>query len=116
MSRSRLSATALIIVALFVAARNASAQNNSSGAPPEIGFTVSMSKPSTHLLEVEMRLRAQSLPSQLNLIMPVWSPGSYLIREFERNVQDFAVTDAATSRALPWQKTNKDTWRVETGG
>ena len=74
-----------------------------------------MSKPHTHLLEVEMHLRATRFPAQLNLIMPVWAPGSYLIREYGRHVQDFAAKDAQGS-ALRWQKANKYTWRVETGG
>src|SRR5215210_509390 len=111
-------AVSCALVVLLMAAPNvAVAQENREGATPEISFTVSMSKPHTHLLEVEMRLRAARLPAQLDLIMPVWAPGSYLIREFERHVQDFAVTDAAGGgRALRWQKTNKNTWRVETGG
>src|SRR5947209_5547142 len=101
---------------LLCAPFNATAQNNPVDAQPEISFTVSMSKPYTHLLEVEMRVRRTlQLPPQVNLIMPVWTPGSYLIREFERNVQDFAAVDAS-GRALLWQKTNKDTWRVETNG
>jgi predicted metalloprotease with PDZ domain len=91
------------------------AQDSRATATPEISFTVSMSKPHTHLLEVEMHLRATRFPAQLNLIMPVWAPGSYLIREYGRHVQDFAAKDAQGS-ALRWQKTNKSTWRVETGG
>lgn len=107
--------SAVVVLLLFVPFR-AAAQNNQAGETPEISFTVSMSKPYTHLLEVEMRLRRTSqLPQQIDLIMPVWTPGSYLIREFERNVQDFAAADAS-GRELRWQKTNKDTWRVETNG
>jgi predicted metalloprotease with PDZ domain len=111
----------LLALVAFLLAATSFAQGEAQprvGAPPEISYTVSMSKPYTHLLEVEMRLRAPGrLPSQLNLIMPVWSPGSYLIREFERHVQDFMVSDTAGGgRALRWQKTNKNTWRVETDG
>jgi predicted metalloprotease with PDZ domain len=47
--------------------------------------------------------------------MPVWTPGSYLIREFARNVQDFAASTAA-NQPLKWEKTNKNTWRVVTNG
>ncbi|HKC64616.1 MAG TPA: PDZ domain-containing protein, partial [Pyrinomonadaceae bacterium] len=108
-----------VLAFLLCASFNVAAQigpNDQVTAPPEISFTVSMSKPYTHLLEVEMRIRgAAKLPLQINLIMPVWTPGSYLIREFERNVQDFAAVDAS-GHALSWQKTNKDTWRVETAG
>jgi predicted metalloprotease with PDZ domain len=106
----------LVAVLLFIGSAIASAQDNRAGGrQPEISFTVSMSKPYTHLLEVEMRLEDALLPAQVNLIMPVWTPGSYLVREFARHVQDFAATDAV-GHALSWQKINKDTWRIETGG
>ncbi|HJU53174.1 MAG TPA: hypothetical protein VJ715_01335, partial [Pyrinomonadaceae bacterium] len=101
---------------LFLTAYAATAQDRRTGAQPDIRFTVSMPRPHTHLLEVEMRVAMSRLPAQVNLVMPVWAPGSYLIREFERHVQDFEATDAASGRALSWAKTNKNTWRVETRG
>src|SRR6476661_3104510 len=61
--------------------------------PPTIAYTVGMSKPATHMLEVEMRVSSGQLPASLELKMPVWTPGSYLIREYARHVQDFAVKD-----------------------
>ncbi|HZI46863.1 MAG TPA: hypothetical protein VFD75_03650, partial [Pyrinomonadaceae bacterium] len=62
-----------------------------------ISFTVSMSKPYTHLLEVEMRITETSATAVTEnvLVMPVWTPGSYLIREFERHVQNFTAVDAS---------------------
>src|SRR5262249_24193741 len=83
----------------------------------EISFTVSMSKPYTHLLEVEMRVQIPAnlnVPNETDLVMPVWTPGSYLIREFERHVQDFAAD--VNDRPLEWTKVNKNTWRVKTNG
>ncbi|CAN5175346.1 PDZ domain-containing protein [soil metagenome] len=84
-------------------------------AAPEISYTVSMSKPYTHLLEVEMRLKAANLPAQAEIKMPVWTPGSYLIREYARHVQDFAVENAGGNK-LPWRKINKNTWQIDTNG
>src|SRR5882724_5700746 len=84
----------------------------------DILFTVSMPRPWTHLLEVEMRLQipaSLNVPNETDLIMPVWTPGSYLIREFERNVQDFVASDA-NGRPLAWTKIDKNTWRVNTNG
>jgi predicted metalloprotease with PDZ domain len=80
-----------------------------------ISFTVSMSKPHTHLLEVEMRIAefGATAISEDVLVMPVWTPGSYLIREFERHVQNFSAVDAS-GRALPWEKINKNSWRIRT--
>lgn len=79
---------------------------------PEIAYTVSMSKPATHLLEVEMRLKYSSPADTVELKMPVWTPGSYLIREYARHVQDFAVSSGA-GQPLKWEKINKNTWKIE---
>ena len=87
---------------------------NSQTAAPEIRYTVSMSKPWTHLLEVEMRLKWSSAVNNFELKMPVWTPGSYLVREYARHVQDFAAKNAAGS-SLQWEKINKNTWRVRGG-
>jgi predicted metalloprotease with PDZ domain len=85
---------------------------------PQIAFTVSMPKPHTHMLEVEVRIKHRAdatAPAEERLMMPVWTPGSYLIREFERHVQDFAANDAG-GNPLQWEKLNKNTWRVVTKG
>ena len=86
--------------------------------PPEIAFTVSMARPHTHLFDIDVSVKrgpAATAPSEELLVMPVWTPGSYLVREFERNVQDFAAIDAA-GKPLNWEKINKNTWRITTNG
>ncbi|MEP6924215.1 MAG: PDZ domain-containing protein [Pyrinomonadaceae bacterium] len=82
---------------------------------PDISYTVSMSKPWTHLLEVEMRLRYQDGPGKADIVMPVWTPGSYLIREYERHVLDFAAENQHGDKLI-WEKINKNTWRIDSGG
>ena len=125
-SRSLVPALALFVALYSCAATLTFAQPTTRRAPaapasqraaaaPDISFTVSMPRPHTHLLEVEMRVRMTTAQPNLNLLMPVWTPGSYLIREFERHVQDFAAADAG-GRQLEWMKTNKNTWRINTGG
>lgn len=100
------------LILLCALASKAAAQSSN----PEIAFTVSMSKPHTHMLEVEVRVkRSGPAPNEETLVMPVWTPGSYMVREFARHVQDFAGTDAA-QQPLKWEKTNKNSWRVQTNG
>ena len=85
-------------------------------AAPEISFTVAMPRPHTHLLEVQVAVkRTVDGPAEESLVMPVWTPGSYLVREFARHVQDFAATNAS-GQPLKWEKINKNTWRIATGG
>ena len=86
-----------------------------SASVPEISYLISMPKPWTHLLEVEMRMKWPQMPAQAELKMPVWTPGSYLIREYARHVQDFSVRDSG-GKDLAWRKTNKNTWQIDTGG
>jgi predicted metalloprotease with PDZ domain len=100
-------AIAIVIVALSISASYAQT------ATPDISFTVSMSQPWTHLLEVEMRVDKTPNSNEVDLVMPVWTPGSYMIREFERHVQDFVADDGAR-RSFEWTKIDKNTWRVKT--
>jgi predicted metalloprotease with PDZ domain len=118
-TKSLVIAASLLMLALAWGGARAQTGERERAVPanaPEIAYTVSMTRPHTHLLEVEARMRyASSSTSTVDLLMPVWTPGSYLVREFERHVQDFAAQDA-TGRSLAWSKLNKNTWRVELNG
>jgi predicted metalloprotease with PDZ domain len=74
---------------------------------------LSIPAPSTHLVEVETVLTANAgaLPPEVILFMPVWSPGSYLVREYARHVEGLTATDPARAT-----KVRKNAWRIETGG
>lgn len=91
------------------------AMNTANQAAPDIFYTVSMPKPWTHLLEVQMNVNWTQMPDKLEVKMPVWTPGSYLVREYARHVQDFKATDQ-TGKALMWEKINKNTWQIDTRG
>lgn len=78
---------------------------------PRIAYTLAMPRPHTHLFEVSVAVDGWSEPA-LELVLPSWTPGSYMIREYARHVQDFAAeSDGHKAR---WQKTAKDCWRIET--
>ena len=78
---------------------------------PTIHCTVSMPQPQTHLFHVEVAVQGFDQASY-DFVMPSWTPGSYLIREFARHVQEFQALDAASQQPLPWRKHAKNTWRV----
>jgi predicted metalloprotease with PDZ domain len=78
---------------------------------PMIHYHVAMPKPETHLFEVTLRLVGYPLPI-LDLKLPVWSPGSYLVREYARHLQDFAAF--TSDKPLSWQKISKNHWQIET--
>lgn len=78
-----------------------------------IRYTLRFPAPHTHYVEVEAAIPTSGR-AEVEVYMATWTPGSYLIREYERNVE--AVTAAAGARALTVAKSTKNRWKVATGG
>ncbi|MEO8209996.1 MAG: PDZ domain-containing protein [bacterium] len=76
----------------------------------EINYSISFQKPYTHYCEVEISL---SDPDQDTIVfsMPVWTPGSYLIREFSKNVENVTANNSKDEK-LPVEKINKNSWSI----
>ncbi len=81
-------------------------------AQEKIAFKVSFLEPKAHYADVEMEISGLK-QDQVDLKMPVWTPGSYLIREFAKNVEGFQV-HASSGSPLSFNKVNKNTWRINT--
>ncbi|HVP00542.1 MAG TPA: PDZ domain-containing protein [Bryobacteraceae bacterium] len=84
-----------------------------SFAAVQVAFTVSMQNPSAHTFHVRMRCEGLRAPLE-DFQMPQWSTGYYGIMNFSRYVSNFRATDGA-GRALVWDKTARNTWRVVSG-
>jgi predicted metalloprotease with PDZ domain len=82
-------------------------------AQEPVRYTLRFPAPHTHYLEVSASIPA-GRPST-DLFMAVWTPGSYLVREYARNVENFHARDAQ-GRELAWEKTRKNRWRVHSAG
>ncbi|HEX7283548.1 MAG TPA: PDZ domain-containing protein, partial [Vicinamibacterales bacterium] len=78
-----------------------------------IRYTLRFPAPHTHYVEIEAALPTGGRP-QIEVYMATWTPGSYLIREYERHVE--AVSANAAGRALNVTKSTKNRWRITTGG
>lgn len=83
-------------------------------AQEQITFKVSFSEPQAHYADIEIGLSGLK-DAQIDLKMPAWTPGSYLIREFAKNVEGFTVLSASGAK-LNFAKTDKNTWRIATAG
>lgn len=84
----------------------------SLSAQNKIAFKVSFSEPQAHYADVEMEISGIK-GEYLDLKMPVWTPGSYLIREFAKNVEGFKASGKPGTE-MSSEKINKNTWRVHT--
>ena len=79
-------------------------------AQVKIGFEVSFKEPQAHYAEVEMNIAGIATKNYVDVKMPVWTPGSYLIREFAKSVESFGAS--VGTKAVKTEKVSKNTWRV----
>lgn len=82
-------------------------------AQTKINYELSFKEPQAHYVNVQMELSGLK-KDYVDVKMPAWAPGSYLIREFAKNVEGFQAN--AAGKALKSEKINKNTWRVYTAG
>jgi predicted metalloprotease with PDZ domain len=81
--------------------------------PVKMDYFVSMEEPESHYLDV--RLECEGLAtSHTNFILPVWTPGYYLILDTPKHIVDFNVIDEQGNK-ITWSKKSKNCWVVENG-
>ncbi|MGH9203826.1 MAG: hypothetical protein ACRD2A_21575, partial [Vicinamibacterales bacterium] len=109
MLRKAVSTLACAIIVLMTVHDPSAAQ-----AVDSIRYTLRFPAPHTHYVEVEAGFPTGGRP-QIELFMAVWTPGSYLIREYERHVENLMARVPGGGPAAI-TKTRKNRWQVETGG
>jgi predicted metalloprotease with PDZ domain len=80
-----------------------------------IRYRVSMPEPQSHELHVLMEVPALPERAVFRFAMPAWAPGSYMVRDFARQVYDLEVTDER-GQPLPLERIDKQRWEVGSGG
>ncbi|HEY0553936.1 MAG TPA: PDZ domain-containing protein [Thermoanaerobaculia bacterium] len=80
--------------------------------PEPISYTLRFPAPQTHYVEVEARVPTGGRP-EIELGMAVWTPGSYLVREYSRTVEGLTAATGA-GEPLAAEKTAKNHWRIAT--
>lgn len=76
-----------------------------------IHYHLKMEKPENHYFQVEVELKDWKKKT-LDLHLPVWAPGSYLVREFAKNINLVKAKDEKGNH-LKVTKTSKNVWTVQ---
>ena len=79
----------------------------SSRAQP-IHYRIELAELKAHLFQVTLTIPQPAAQQRVSL--PVWIPGSYLVREFSKNLQKLEARQS--SRAIPAEQTDKCSWRI----
>jgi len=76
-----------------------------------IHYQISPSHPNSHLFE--LLLSFKSIPGQsYTLSLPAWLPGSYMIRNFAKNITEIYAFDS-NEQAIELTKIDKQTWSLQ---
>lgn len=104
----------LLTTILMTNPLTADAQIQDASLPEPIRHTLRFPAPQTNRLEVTSVVPTAQQPD-VELMMAVWTPGSYLIREYARNVEGIRAA-SPDGRQLTVVKSAKNRWRIATGG
>ncbi|HEX2253954.1 MAG TPA: PDZ domain-containing protein [Thermoanaerobaculia bacterium] len=105
----------VLAVVLTLAALTAPLTATADAMTEPIDYTVRFPERATHRVEVEARYPVPAGAGAVDLMMAVWTPGSYLVREYARQVETLAASTPG-GRELSAEKVAKNRWRVATGG
>lgn len=79
-----------------------------------INYKVSFAKPSNHYANVEITVKGFSDSTLISKI-PIWTPGSYLVREFAKNIENYMVLDGK-GKLVKYKKIEKNAWEIDVLG
>src|SRR5262245_8190614 len=78
-------------------------------------YVVELARPEDHLIGVTATVPVPPGATSVDVTLPTWCPGSYLIRDYARFIRDLAATDRTGARRTA-TKVDKTTWRIDAAG
>lgn len=78
-----------------------------------VQYTLYPSNPAAHIFTVSIYIENPN-PEGQRFSLPTWIPGSYMIREFSKNIVEIHAKTGDVS--IPVRQLNKNTWVVHTDG
>lgn len=80
----------------------------------DIAYTVSLNNVASQQFHITTDIKNINQP-RLDLALPTWTPGWYVVEDYGKNIIRFKVTDA-NGKWLQPRMTRKQTWSVDTKG
>lgn len=108
MKRNKRLYFSILFVCLIFGWQSAAAQKSNL----QIDYTVKLSDPATKQFHVTTDIKNIN-QSKLDLSLPTWTPGWYVIENYGKNLLRFKITDAV-GKQLIYRRTLKQTWSLGT--
>lgn len=78
----------------------------------KIRYLVEITDPKNHLAKVTLNATKESTSDKIELFLPSWSPGSYLMREYSKNIRYFKAENDK-GEVLFYKQTAKNIWEID---
>ena len=75
----------------------------------KLRYLVEIQNPETHIVKVKIDSEKPSDMDKVQFYIPSWSPGSYLMREYTKNIRSFRVLNK-TGEFLFFDQIEKGIW------
>lgn len=85
-----------------------------SEAVEPVEYRLSFPSAQNHYVDVEAEVPTGGA-AEVEVFLPVWTPGSYMVREYSRQLESFGAHNPS-GQTLTVEKTRKNRWRVQAGG
>ena len=81
-------------------------------------YEVDFSQASRHLLSISLWVQ-RATNNSVTIVFPVWTPGSYMVREYTRNIESLVVTshasiDGPMLEGIASRRIGKNSWQSDT--
>jgi predicted metalloprotease with PDZ domain len=80
----------------------------------ELTYHLSMPQPNSHYFAVKIDVKGNTANTQ-EFKLPVWTPGSYLVREFSKSLNQVKAIDI-NNKELVVNKKTKNAWEIQCAG
>jgi predicted metalloprotease with PDZ domain len=100
-----------MVLALATTALTAPTQTQSV---EPVAYTLRFPDPHTHYAVVDASIPTDGR-DRVEVMMAVWTPGSYLVREFARHIEGLSAR-SPEGEPLNVEKSRKNRWTIDTGG
>ncbi len=78
----------------------------------KLHYSISIETPENHIVKVKLTGKREASDKALNFFLPSWSPGSYLMREYSRNIRWFKA-ETSNGEVLQHEQTAKGIYAVD---
>jgi predicted metalloprotease with PDZ domain len=78
----------------------------------KLNYSLKIENPASHIAKIRIDALKPNNTDTLDFFLPSWSPGSYLMREYSRNIRTFKANNK-TGEFLFFQQIEKGIWRID---